>query len=307
MFDVKRAAIRGENRGFTLIELLVVIAIIALLAAILFPVFTRARENARRASCQSNLKQLGLGIIQYTQDYDENYVAGFYGQPDIQGLGWSRNIYPYVKSKGVYICPSDGKNQLDLQTQSGGADRVSYGINANLTNPNGDYYTYKGKVSNLNAPAKTVMLFETGMTGDHLTADLPFPNPEPIYYYGGAACWGDGRCAFQASHGGGWYAFGPLGGRTGALVSNIWSARQSDAFNEGGSPKYLTNTGRHLDGSNFLMADGHVKYFRNDQVSGGLTPALPTAQQTGTGTMYGNSEGTSYSGTDAHAVTFSPT
>src|SRR5690606_6779733 len=67
----------GAKRGFTLIELLVVIAIIAILAAILFPVFARARENARRASCQSNLKQIGLGLMQYTQDYDERLPAGF--------------------------------------------------------------------------------------------------------------------------------------------------------------------------------------------------------------------------------------
>jgi prepilin-type N-terminal cleavage/methylation domain-containing protein len=72
----------GQNKkttlkpAFTLIELLVVIAIIAILAAILFPVFGRARENARRSSCQSNLKQLGLGIMQYTQDYDENFSPG---------------------------------------------------------------------------------------------------------------------------------------------------------------------------------------------------------------------------------------
>lgn len=66
----------SSKKGFTLIELLVVIAIIAILAAILFPVFARARENARRASCQSNLKQIGLGILQYAQDYDERYPGG---------------------------------------------------------------------------------------------------------------------------------------------------------------------------------------------------------------------------------------
>src|ERR1022692_2123096 len=72
---------RGQSSGFTLIELLVVIAIIALLAAILFPVFARARENARRSTCQSNLKQVGLGLLQYMQDYDEKMALMHYGPP----------------------------------------------------------------------------------------------------------------------------------------------------------------------------------------------------------------------------------
>jgi prepilin-type N-terminal cleavage/methylation domain-containing protein len=71
-----------SHSAFTLIELLVVIAIIAMLAAILFPVFGRARENARRSSCQSNLKQIGLGIMQYTQDYDERLPARVIGVPE---------------------------------------------------------------------------------------------------------------------------------------------------------------------------------------------------------------------------------
>ena len=74
------------GQAFTLIELLVVIAIIAILAAILFPVFARARENARRASCQSNMKQIGLGLMQYVQDYDETYPGAFIQRPDI---GWA--------------------------------------------------------------------------------------------------------------------------------------------------------------------------------------------------------------------------
>jgi prepilin-type N-terminal cleavage/methylation domain-containing protein/prepilin-type processing-associated H-X9-DG protein len=95
----------SRNRAFTLIELLVVIAIIAILAAILFPVFARARENARRASCQSNLKQIGLGVLQYVQDYDEKYplLYGASGTPS-QGLG---AIQPYVKSTQIFQCPSE--------------------------------------------------------------------------------------------------------------------------------------------------------------------------------------------------------
>ena len=99
---------QSSKRGFTLIELLVVIAIIAILAAILFPVFAQAREKARQASCLSNMKQMGLAWMQYTQDYDE---AG----PTIHGGGWIEGVgsmaeymtlYPYIKSTGVFSCPS---------------------------------------------------------------------------------------------------------------------------------------------------------------------------------------------------------
>jgi type II secretory pathway pseudopilin PulG len=86
--------------------LLVVIAIIAILAAILFPVFARARENARRTSCLSNLKQIGLGIMQYTQDYDETFPFGF-GSGDWINDGWPVSTQPYLKSLNVFMCPSD--------------------------------------------------------------------------------------------------------------------------------------------------------------------------------------------------------
>ena len=100
-----------ERLGFTLIELLVVIAIIAILAAILFPAFARARENARRASCQSNLKQIGLGIAQYTQDYDEKYPSqGGSDVLDFFATTAAPSVFaatqPYIKSWQVLRCPS---------------------------------------------------------------------------------------------------------------------------------------------------------------------------------------------------------
>lgn len=98
--------------GFTLIELLVVIAIIAILAAILFPVFGRARENARRSTCQSNLKQIGLGITQYSQDYDER-MLGVYSSvvpTPFDSVGWHENILPYTKSIQIFSCPSNSND-----------------------------------------------------------------------------------------------------------------------------------------------------------------------------------------------------
>lgn len=103
---------RSGTQGFTLIELLVVIAIISILAAILFPVFSRARENARRASCSSNFKQIGIGVMMYIQDYDERYPFLLQTYPGTSPVTktanwfWGDLIHPYVKSAQVFICPS---------------------------------------------------------------------------------------------------------------------------------------------------------------------------------------------------------
>ena len=126
-------------KGFTLIELLVVIAIIAILAAILFPVFARARENARRSSCQSNLKQIGLGILQYTQDYDEKYPFSSQttGPPSYSYvMNWPTAIGPYVKSTQLFACPSNTNNTVNMGWTPNGSPAipVSYAMNKDFGN-----------------------------------------------------------------------------------------------------------------------------------------------------------------------------
>jgi prepilin-type N-terminal cleavage/methylation domain-containing protein/prepilin-type processing-associated H-X9-DG protein len=122
------------SSGFTLIELLVVIAIIAILAAILFPVFARARENARRTSCASNLKQLGLGIMQYTQDYDEKLPNDWDG-----AHSYKQHIQPYLKSAQIWVCPSNPQNAIVGNPADPSANlpeiRRSYASNPRLIMP----------------------------------------------------------------------------------------------------------------------------------------------------------------------------
>jgi prepilin-type N-terminal cleavage/methylation domain-containing protein/prepilin-type processing-associated H-X9-DG protein len=114
---------RLKNRAFTLIELLVVIAIIAILAAILFPVFARARESARRITCASNLKQLGVAVQMYTQDFDEKYPwgANWHGtRREVDSLfhrGNRAGINAYVKNEAVWHCPDDAVWDKDNQTK----------------------------------------------------------------------------------------------------------------------------------------------------------------------------------------------
>jgi prepilin-type N-terminal cleavage/methylation domain-containing protein/prepilin-type processing-associated H-X9-DG protein len=99
------------SAGFTLIELLVVIAIIAILAAILFPVFSRAREKARQASCQSNLKQLSLGVLMYIQDYDETYPPFAYIAGGVPYTAFDM-VLPYIKNRQILLCPDDKQGRV---------------------------------------------------------------------------------------------------------------------------------------------------------------------------------------------------
>ena len=151
------------KRGFTLIELLVVIAIIAILAAILFPVFARAREKARQASCQSNLKQIGLAVQMYAQDYDERLPLGDYpgaahydeftGDPDSLWY-WQYNLLqPYIKNIQIFVCPSKQIENRMCGCRQEGAPRALWGYGLNCTagdNPIGR------ALAEIQAPAETV-------------------------------------------------------------------------------------------------------------------------------------------------------
>jgi prepilin-type N-terminal cleavage/methylation domain-containing protein/prepilin-type processing-associated H-X9-DG protein len=119
---------KSRKKGFTLIELLVVIAIIAILAAILFPVFAQAREKARQASCASNLKQITTGLLMYAQDYDERLCPDRIDYPSFRDGVWDHLIQPYVKNKGVMTCPSWSLTQPAAPDWA-----LSYGMNYRLT------------------------------------------------------------------------------------------------------------------------------------------------------------------------------
>jgi prepilin-type N-terminal cleavage/methylation domain-containing protein len=188
------------RRGFTLIELLVVIAIIAILAAILFPVFARARENARRASCMSNLKQIGLGVMQYVQDYDEKYPGPMYASKYFTGPStwqlatkgdgspggtyttlapdesvrdhfktWADSIFPYVKSVQIFKCPSSYVDPDALSyAYSSGIGGTYLSSFANEPNASNNWDSVQGISSAMiRRPSEIVMFMDANHTVGH--------------------------------------------------------------------------------------------------------------------------------------------
>lgn len=137
---------RLKARGYTLIELLVVLIIIGLLSAILYPVFARAREKSRQISCASGLRQIGIGILQYSQDWDETMpVAYVYASTNTSVIqNWRDLIYPYIRHEGVFNCPSDTglrptyryQYSTDRRVGTGGNTHGSYWCNATYTRSN---------------------------------------------------------------------------------------------------------------------------------------------------------------------------
>ncbi len=204
------------NSAFTLIELLVVIAIIAILAAILFPVVARARENARKTSCISNLKQIGLGILQYTQDYDEKMVFTYTLAPGV-GPGyyrWQDTLQPYLKSYQIVVCPSDSNPSTD--TTSAGVLTTSYATNSVTQTgatefvdaPMNNAFRPALSLAQYQDPAKTILLLDAS-----------------------------------------------------AIEVNTYL--QTDWGNT--VPADMVQSKRHLEGTNFLWADGHAKWLRDSK------------------------------------------
>ena len=257
-----------NTRAFTLIELLVVISIIAIIAAILFPVFARVREKGRQTVCTSNLRQLGLAFAQYADDNDQTLPVT---PPGLSGCGWGGKIYPYVKSFGVFTCPDDTTTK-QLNPNTGVIlQPVSYAYNDNIAILASSSEGIGGAVSKFNAPSSTVLLYEvtaalnpgaeyytynvadlttTNEIGATLNAFEP-PNYSPTGFGLVAGGTFSGAVYQQAT--------GYMGGPGVATIRSLFL----------NTTYYTGPKGRHSNGSNFLAVDGHVKWLNGASVSTG--------------------------------------
>lgn len=231
------------TKGFTLIELLVVIAIIAILAAILFPVFARARENARKAACMSNLKQIGLGMMMYIQDYDETYPVSWQSWVPTNQMYWYQIIDPYIKNEQVFVCPSAGQildSSGNVQYSGGYGYNVGGTWRESGSGPKGNGFGYRNqgawytpsgtgpvRLSEVDEPSNTFLIMDPASFG-----------------YGNNGLLAVGYSTSQympVLHGG---RVGPFGGGESTAVPPL--------------------TG----GGNYLFADGHVKFLNATQAFG---------------------------------------
>jgi len=278
-----------KRQGFTLIELLVVIAIFGLLAAVLFPVFAKVRENGRRTVCLSNEHQLGLAMQMYARDSDDTLPSGSHRggtttvalpQDGPGGMGWAGEVYPYVKATAAFTCPDDAplssyntfyRETVDGIKVSPAGVPVSYGYNSLLVTAPffiGDVRLggVEGRIERLPRPADTVMLFE--ITGDKVDITQPDEGASQGAMLFSAA--GDGR-------------------QMGAIIMRPWRDKlihclivrslfyatgrfPGDQDRPAGNPDigagdmFPDPAGRHGGGSNFLLADGHAKWLLPEKV-----------------------------------------
>lgn len=259
---------RKSDSGFTLIELLVVIAIIAIIAAILFSVFQKVRENARRASCASNLKLLALAFTQYTQDADENFPQWKWSHSNQSGSTnpndattfWINAIYPYVKSAGDYKCPDDGasdgltgmrgwftvdaNNAITARGMVPALARapISYGANEPLLNSN-------TSLAQDAQPAATLLVADSALALTGATNDC-YPDWQSAAASGNS---NDPRLHDSIVR----VAY-PNGVDS---IPDFFNACSAPA--EAGWDRYA----RHSGGSNIGFVDGHVKWLRSSQIT----------------------------------------
>jgi prepilin-type N-terminal cleavage/methylation domain-containing protein/prepilin-type processing-associated H-X9-DG protein len=234
-----------QRRGFTLIELLVVIAIIAILAAILFPVFAQARDKARSAACLSNQKQFASALLMYMQDYDEKGLW-FYNESDAKATKdwvsgyWYNPIMPYVKNLGVFMCPAVSRSKDGCEPDRKPRpllNRCGFGINvAHAGYGTGDPYFRPGKVADTRPlaayaePARVIFLADSQL------------DPRKDAHLG----WQDIKCPIPHK--------APLSGDVDLWVNDKGS----------GGPNNPNITRRHQGGANAVFMDGHAKWYTYD-------------------------------------------
>jgi prepilin-type N-terminal cleavage/methylation domain-containing protein len=241
--------------GFTLIELLVVIAIIAILAAILFPVFSQVREKARQTSCLSNQKQIGSALLAYTQDYDERFPPSNYPSPVGDNQPWHNLVDPYVKANfpisnpraagqrlSIFVCPSWDRTRAEAGT--GDRPSQSYVSNYWLMGSFGLYLVRQTpqlarppiSLAQVQTPAQTVVVAEGLGNCEWTPGDDTYPPAYSGPYY---------NCSCN-------YFYGRV---------------------------------RHFDGSNYIFVDGHTKWFKSvtpsyTRIGSGLAAIIPTTSRT---------------------------
>jgi prepilin-type N-terminal cleavage/methylation domain-containing protein/prepilin-type processing-associated H-X9-DG protein len=254
---------RASRSGFTLIELLVVIAIIAILAAILFPVFAQARERARTTSCLSNIKQQTTGHIMYWQDYDEVVAPHAWRNgaafPEDRRY-WPELIQPYLKNWQILRCPSDATDPFGIWNGANANIKwwynwmrwPAYGYNWNYLNPTdcsvwlpsvgGGYPTSSAAIQ---SPAATIMLTDNKYVGGDSVGWFTSQAVDSP-----AALWAPDCCTWTN---GGWGV-------------GSWG----DTFNFAGRPTYTGSMSiRHTEGTNLTFTDGHAKFMKPGAVAAG--------------------------------------
>jgi prepilin-type N-terminal cleavage/methylation domain-containing protein/prepilin-type processing-associated H-X9-DG protein len=246
---------RNRQRAFTLIELLVVIAVIAILTSILFPVFARAREQARKSACLSNLKQVGLAVMLYVQDYDESYPMAYSPVPSSDPMPgtsasyWFNVLQPYAKNRNVWYCPTAGRLMVpgtDFQQYSGGyaynacGTSVPGSVGTTLWNGFGVMFDDATGVAQCTPHGSIVKIAAVSNTSETILITDPASNGEDastLYFYSGLNI-----SYWPQLHGG---PVGPFAG-----VGDPTTTRA-----------YTNPTG----GGNYLFADGHAKFMNVSQ------------------------------------------